>query len=287
MEATVRLSLDAVVVAIDEETPRVLTLRGSPPRLPSGPLDIRGDRTLELCARRLIGDQGGLRVGYLEQLYTFGDRDRGSVEADARVVSIGYLALVGSSVAAAAPPGSDWSDWYRHFPWEDRRAGATSAHASVTSFVTAALAERNDPALHARACVTFGLNGSAWNGEAVLERYELLYELGGAERFGEPLALDHRRIVATSIGRIRGKIRYRPIVFELLPDTFTLSDLQRTVEALAGVRLHTPNFRRLVSDTRIVERTGGRRITAGRPADMFRFRPDVLAERPDPGIAIP
>ena len=60
------------------------------------------------------------------------------------------------------------------------------------------------------------------------------------------MVADHRRILATAIARLRGKIKYRPIVFELMPPSFTLLQLQRTVEALAGVRLHKPNFRRLV-----------------------------------------
>src|SRR6202011_856553 len=103
---------------------------------------------------------------------------------------------------------------------------------------------------------------------------------------GAEMMLDHRRILATAIGRMRGKIAYRPIVVELLPPELTLSELQRTVEALAGRPLHGPNFRRLVEDTGIVEETGHRRQTPGRPAKIFRFRPEALAERPDPGIGV-
>ena len=65
---------------------------------------------------------------------------------------------------------------------------------------------------------------------------------------GTELAFDHRRIVATALGRLRGKLKYRPVVFELLPETFTLLQLQRTVEALTGMRLHKQNFRRLVEN---------------------------------------
>ena len=86
---------------------------------------------------------------------------------------------------------------------------------------------------------------------------------------------------------MRGKITYRPVVFELLPDRFTLSALQRTVEALSGVRTHTQNFRRLVERNRLVERTGETTATGGRPAELFRFRPDVLRERPRPGVSVP
>ena len=107
-----------------------------------------------------------------------------------------------------------------------------------------------------------GSHPETWTDERVLERYELLFEAGLVPEAlrdaqppaspkvrlapGQPMALDHRRILATAIGRLRGKIKYRPVIFELMPASFTLLDLQRTVEALSGVRLHKQNFRRLV-----------------------------------------
>jgi hypothetical protein len=78
------------------------------------------------------------------------------------------------------------------------------------------------------------------------------------------------------------------VVFELLPRAFTLLALQRTVEALAGGRLHKQNFRRLVEDGGLVEGTGKRvGSTGGRPAELFRFRREVLRERPAPGVGVP
>jgi hypothetical protein len=94
------------------------------------------------------------------------------------------------------------------------------------------------------------------------------------------MALDHRRILATALGRLRGKIRYRPVVFELLPATFTLLQLQRTVESLAGLRLHKQNFRRLVENGRFLEATRSlERPARGRPAKLFRFRKEVVRAR--------
>jgi hypothetical protein len=105
---------------------------------------------------------------------------------------------------------------------------------------------------------------------------------------GRPMALDHRRILATALGRLRGKLKYRPVVFELLPPSFTLLQLQRVVEALAGVRLHKQNFRRLVETGGLVEGTGRRHPpTGGRPAELFVFRREVLRERPAPGVGLP
>jgi len=78
------------------------------------------------------------------------------------------------------------------------------------------------------------------------------------------------------------------VVFELLPPAFTLFQLQRVVEALAGRRLHKQNFRRLVEKGGLVEGTGRLAgATGGRPAELFAFRRDVLRERPTPGVGLP
>ncbi|MGA2395103.1 MAG: NAD regulator [Candidatus Lustribacter sp.] len=297
-ETPARLGIDAVVVGVRDDTPHVLTFAGGgPPRLPSAAFEPARDRTLELAARRVLSDQAGLREGYLEQLYTFGDRHRDprEVRGGPRFVSVGYLALTGMEAPGGSPAGGTWCDWYSFFPWEDARAGRPEIldRTIVPLLRRWIAAARNDAARAFRARVAFGLDGAPWNNEAVLERYECLYELSAAPEggnaiatLGEPMDLDHRRIVATAIGRLRGKIKYRPVVFELIGATFTLSELQSTVEALAGMCLHAPNFRRLVAESGIVERTGAHRRTSGRPAEIYRFRPDVLAERPDPGIGI-
>ncbi len=92
---------------------------------------------------------------------------------------------------------------------------------------------------------------------------------------------DNRRILATGIARLRTKIKYRPVVFELMPPAFTLLQLQRAVEALAGVTVHKQNFRRLIEQQDLVEETGQMSSdTGGRPAKLFRFRHAVLDERP-------
>ena len=94
------------------------------------------------------------------------------------------------------------------------------------------------------------------------------------------MILDHRRILATGIARLRAKIKYHPVVFELMPDTFTLLQLQRCVEALAGRLVHKQNFRRLIEQQELVEETGETsQDTGGRPAKLFRFRRAVFAER--------
>lgn len=147
-----------------------------------------------------------------------------------------------------------------------------------------------------RADFTFGLDGGGWNEELTLQRYELLYEAGLVEEaqseprinFGRPMFADHRRILATGIARLRAKIKYRPVVFELMADAFTLLQLQRAIEALAGLTLHKQNFRRLIEQQQLVEETGDMATeTGGRPAKLFRFRQTVLDERALSGTKLP
>lgn len=307
----VAVELSAVAVAVSGDAPQVLVVRSAghtPDALPSGPLEPR-HRTLELGLRAWVEAHTGPSLGYVEQLYTFGDRGRqDSGKARARVLSIGYLALV----REARPAGSGevaWRDWYRYFPWEDWRDGKPQILQRIGSqlrrWIEAASGATERRARNARARLLFGLAGSAWNEEPVLERYELLYEIGlvpEAHRdrsrtwaapadvieAGESMSADHRRVLATAIARLRGKIKYRPVVFELMPPEFALLQLQRTVEALAGLRLHKPNFRRLVQSQGLVEETGRMTTdTGGRPARLVRFHREVLLERPAPGVKLP
>ena len=292
MPRRLALSLDAVIVAVTADQPRILTASRSPeaaPALPSGLLDGDGDGTLELGLRRWIRAQTGLAVGYVEQLYTFGDRDRQPSEEDARHLSVAYLGLVKEAQPA---PGAAWINAYDLLPWEDRRAGMPAIVSEALNPALTRWAGR-DPARKHRVHANFG-DRRAWDPIRVLERYELLYETGLVPEFerdrgrrpgdgrsqGMELAFDHRRIVATALGRLRGKLKYRPVVFELLPETFTLLQLQRTVEALAGMRLHKQNFRRLVENGQFLEPTRGvERAAKGRPAKLFRFRKEVVRTR--------
>jgi hypothetical protein len=294
------LGLSAVIVAVTGEQPRILTVGTGPCSLPSGTLDPAGDRTLERALRRWVAEETGIELGYVEQLYTLGDRRRGPVE-DERLVTVAYLALVREGPVPDRA-GARWGDWYDFFPWEDFREGPPLALGgglvpALGRWAEAAGESSGREARRERLQIHFGQGGSLWDVERVLERYELLYEAGLVPEAGGPpagllpgesMALDHRRIAAQALGRLRGKLRYRPVVFELLPPTFTLGRLQRVVEALSGVRLHGQNFRRLVARGRLVEATGGMDTsTGGRPAAVYRFRREVLRERPAPGLGLP
>ena len=322
MTAPVVIGLSAVIVAMREGEACVLTVRPHDTRtdqtstldgLPFGPFEPDDHRTFELALREFVTRQTRFDLGYVEQLYTFGDKGRDAPLADigagaARVISVGYLALAPVALDTHVPDTA-WAGWSRFFPWEDWREGRP---AMIDSVIAPALARwaADSPSRRHRTHMHFAQEGAPWNEERVLERYELLYEAQLAPEaardrarvrgdtppepaalnpaLGEPMISDHRRILATALGRLRGKLKYRPIIYELMGEEFTLSSLQRAVEAVAGVALHKQNFRRGVERTALVEGLG--RIdaeTGGRPAELFRVRKDSLAARPAVGLSLP
>ncbi len=314
------VGVNAAVVAVDKLAPLILVVRshdGPQDSLPFGPFDPVRHRTLEIGLRAWVEAQTHLDLGYVEQLYTFGDRGRHAqpFDTDPRVMSVGYLALTRRS------PESDevlqrsaaaWRPWYEFFPWEDWRGGRPEPlDQSIVPLLEEWASHRpaaDDPprpmSRRDRVQLSFGLGELPWDEERVLDRFELLYEAGLIEealrdgreaamaraelpQLGAAMLHDHRRILATAISRLRAKLKYRPVVFELMPESFTLTELQHTVEAISGRHLHKQNFRRLVEQGQLVEPTGGTSTaTGGRPAALFCFRRDVLQERPAPGLRL-
>ncbi|WP_018699263.1 NUDIX hydrolase [Amorphus coralli] len=309
-ESRVRVDLTAVVVAVRAGDPVVLTVSRSadaPVALPSGPLES-AHRTLQAGLRNWVEIETGFRLGYVEQLYTFGDPapskfEHSGPDAD-RALSIAYLALV-SPPGPALPHQGDWRSWYAFFPWEDMRAGEPAAREPLLDRLTKWAARSGvagDREVADRIRLAFAGNGAPWDEERTLERYEMLYEAGlvpeafidrgdaspaGSTVPGLAMHADHRRMLATAISRLRAKIKYRPVLFELMPPAFTLSELQRTAEALSGIVLHKQNFRRLIAQQDLVEETGEVATdTGGRPAKLMRFRREATLERPAPGVRL-
>jgi hypothetical protein len=310
----IEIGLTAAIVAMGGAEPQILTVgtEGEGTGLPSGPFEPLNHRTFEIALRTFVAEQTALNVGYIEQLYTFGDRGRHAHVGDAgpHVLSVGYLALtrMPAEQQALVKAGARFEPWYRFFPWEDWRGGRPKLlnDTILPELLPWAKEAKREPGRalgrKERVKLAFGTENSPWDEEKVLERYELLYEAGLVEEarrdgreaalarksktsLGDPMRFDQRRILATAIARLRGKLKYRPVVFELMPPAFTLTALQNTVEAIAGRHLHKQNFRRLVDATALVEPTGETvKATGGRPAALFRFRREVVEERPAAGL---
>ncbi|MEM9169887.1 MAG: NAD regulator [Pseudomonadota bacterium] len=315
--ARVAIGLNAVVAVVDDGRPKVLCRCDEDGvfSLPYGPFDPARHRTFEIGLREWVTRQTQIDLGYIEQLYTFGDEGREAPAAafqegagGERIVSVGYLALAPEPADVSAARGQ-WRDWYDFFPWEDWRAGEPTALSErvlprLAEWAARASDEAERAARARRIDLAFGADG--WEEERALDRYELMYEADlvaeavrdrgsdgparaeGAGPAGAPMASDHRRILATAVGRLRGKLKYRPVVFRVTPPEFTLLDLQRRVEALIGFSLHKQNFRRNVETGGFVERTGAsERPPSGRPAAVFRASDRVRKELAAAGLTIP
>ncbi len=308
------INLTVVVVAVTDDQPRILVVDTEMKDadalaygLPSGPFDPVSHDSLESGLRQWVERQTGLNLYYVEQLYTFGNRNRdpGEIRGGPRVVSVAYIALAREDVVNET--NAEWLDWYGFLPWEDWRSGRPAMIDSTIvpalhDWVKGASSAKIRKARKERINVTFGFQPDGeMDSVLALERFELLYEAGivaesirdrcsdeTATDLGQILNSDHRRILAAALSRLRGKLAYRPVVFELLPGEFTLLQLQRVAEALSGSKLHKQNFRRLVLNAELVESVGrSSALGRGRPAELYRFRREVLGEKLTVGLSRP
>lgn len=317
--ANVAIALNAVIAVVDRDQPKVLCVRGGKSgagglALPYGPFDPERHRTFEIGVREWVERQTSVSLGYVEQLYTFGDKGREAPSAalvggaGERVVSVGYLALAPAAADLLAEDAV-WTDWYSLFPWEDWRKGEPNVlrEQIIPGLEKWRAAAQNKSANDLRATrisVAFGLDGFGWEEERTLDRYELMYEAGlvvealrdrkssspqtDAPSMGLAMISDHRRILATAIGRLRGKLKYRPVIFKMVGPAFTLLQLQRIVEAIVGFQFHKQNFRRSIEKSGFVKATGEMSSeTGGRPAALFCTDRTGLKDRAASGLAIP
>jgi len=201
------LTVDCVVFGLDEQDLKVLLIqRDDPPfeggwALPGG--FVRIDETIHAAARRELEEETGLQIGFLEQLYTFGDLQRDPRE---RVVTVAYYALL---------------------RLEEHRVQAASDARDARWFAVTELPE---------------------------------------------LAFDHAEILGVAHERLRGKVVYQPIGFELLPKRFTLRQLQHLYETILGRPLDKRNFRKkILGMGLLVELNQWQRDVPHRAARLYRF----------------
>lgn len=315
---TISLDLTAVILRVKETEPQVMTVR-SPLSLPSGAFDPERHRTMELGLRSWVQEQTGQNLNYVEQLYTYGNWHR---KGD---VTVGYYALVPYVKSDKNLPGR-WHNLYDFFPWEDFRKGLPEIvdkviKPSLENWINEATCIEEKKERTERVRVNFN-DFKTWDKSRVLFRYEILYEVGLVEealrdwddwakdakyrlpittthiedkeyrelskKMGTSMEGDHRRILASTLARVRGKLPYRPIAFKLLPEDFTLLKIQYYYEGLIGDLLHKQNFRRYLKQGKYVEETGDTDSSGpGRPAALYRFREDVEAERVNLGLNLP
>ncbi|WP_154954319.1 NUDIX hydrolase [Neisseria flavescens] len=294
------VELVPVLIAITNGSLRVLTVAQGE-LLPNGLLaPLR--HSLQAGVRMWVAKQTSQPMGYVEQLYTFVDTSRQN-EQGLPVLYVSYLGLVREASDNILHPDAKWQDCYCYFPWEDLR-NAGRQHETIVSrlriWANSADTEEMRQKRLKRIHLCWGVVPENWSEEYVLQRYEMLYESGliaeAAEPqtnfdfalTGQPMRHDHRRVLATALSRLRAKIKYRPVIFELMPPEFTLLQLQNSVEAISGRLLHKQNFRRQIQQQNLIEPSDtGVSGSKGRPAQLYRFRDDVLPDQLISDIGLP
>lgn len=286
------VELVTVLVAVTDYTARVLTVKDGR-ELPSGALSPI-HHSLQAGVRDWVHKQTAQPMGYVEQLYTFVDTHRQNQDG-LPVLYVSYLGLVNEAQDLAAD--AIWCDWYQYFPWEDTRCTTWQAR---IEYILQALKHWADNApsrvqsnkRHQRIQIVWGTGTYTWMDDMVLLRYEMLYEAGlitesptllqgfDIGQTGIYMNKNHRRVLATALARLRAKIKYRPVIFELMPEQFTLLALQKSIETLTGCTLHKQNFRRQIFHQALIEPCSKDTVgMRGRPAQLYRFKDNVLLER--------
>ena len=294
------VELVPVLIAITNGSLRVLTVAKGE-LLPNGLLaPLR--HSLQAGVRMWVAKQTSQPMGYVEQLYTFVDTRRQN-EQGMPVLYVSYLGLVREAADSILHPDAKWQDCYGYFPWEDLRTDGRQRDAIVSRlriWANSADTEEVRQKRLKRIHLCWGVEPENWSEEYVLQRYEMLYESGliaeaaePQENFnfaltGQPMRHDHRRVLATALSRLRAKIKYRPVIFELMPPEFTLLQLQNSIEAISGRLLHKQNFRRQIQQQNLIEPSDTSVSgSKGRPAQLYRFRDDVLPEQLISDIGLP
>jgi hypothetical protein len=314
----IAVGLTAAILAVRGDEPLVAVVaerrderNGGDGALPCGLFSPRQHDSLEAALRSCVQAKTGIKLASTRQICTLGAPVTSNVAAQAANepgVAVCYLALVEPSQINDRD-GANWISWYAYLPWEDWRRGRPACLTEVIEPRLKAWAQqgvgREAAERSQRVRIALGCDGTGWDEEKALDRYELLSEAGLLEgprhgidgtgllfarplpRLRDPMLGDQLRVLASAIGELRRSVKRQPVVFELMPAAFTLFELQKTVEAILGPHLHKQNFRRLVETGGLVEPTGEFRLrTGGRPAQLYRFRRDVLLERPAPGVRI-
>ena len=232
--------------------------------LPGGFVDVTSNEDLDAAAYRELQEETGIDNVYAEQLYTWGEVER---DPRMRVISVSYLALIdGKSVGLQA--GSDAEDvaW---FTLKDRLIRETKTMTEkgfiLERYVGLELIQDGGTdTLSATIKVTFVREGHVTR----VER-EIVEQDG--------IAFDHARIIEYSLARLRNKIEYTDIVFNLMPELFTLTALQKVYETILGQELLKANFRRKV-ESMVVETNQMSQGGAFRPSKLFRFNHEGVRE---------
>ena len=206
--------------------------------LPGGFLDPLNE-TLEECAKRVLKRETNLSNIYLEQLFTFDDIKR---DPRTRVVSVSYVALVDKNRLTDISSDASWFD------------------------ITLIEEKGNDVFI----TLDNGVDTISFTIHKTLRKMSTdRYDFSVLDN--KDLAFDHAKVILAGLERIRNKVNYTDVVFNMMPKYFTLGELQQVYEVILGKKLLDPAFRRIIAHK--VEQTDKMQTGRGhRPSRLFKYK---------------
>lgn len=205
--------------------------------LPGGFIGINED--LEDAAKRILKQETNIDDIYLEQLYTYGEPNR---DPRMRIISTSYMALIDKN--RLINKISSNASWFNVLVLEDKK------HINITLD-------------NGEETIKFIIKKTLK--EKTTDRYK--YEI----EQNDSLAFDHALVIATGISRLKNKLEYTDIVFNMMPKYFTLGELQQVYEVILGKKILDPAFRRIIANK--VEKTNKMQLGGGhRPSVLFKYK---------------
>ncbi len=205
--------------------------------LPGGFVGI--DETIEQAATRILKKETNLSNIYIEQLYTFSDIDR---DPRMRVVSTSYMSLIDKNLLTNKLSSN--ASWFNMEIKEDDKQFKVILDNGEEKLLFEVKKELR---------------------EKTTDRYNYIVTKN------ESLAFDHPLVIVSGISRLKNKLEYTDIVFNMMPKYFTLGELQQVYEVILGKKLLDPAFRRMIADK--VEKTDKQKKGEGhRPSILYKYK---------------
>ena len=205
--------------------------------LPGGFIDINED--LEDAPKRILYNEANIKDIYLEQLYTYGSVNR---DPRMRVISTSYMALIDKNkLPENITNNASWFDIL--VLQDDKYINVTLDNGTET--------------------IKFKIKKTLKEHTTDRYKFEIVEN--------KDLAFDHPLVIASGIERLKNKLEYTDIVFNMMPEYFTLGELQQVYEIILGKKLLDPAFRRIIKNK--VVKTNKTIVTGGhRPSALFKYK---------------
>lgn len=250
---------------LSEKELRILLIkRGEHPflgrwALPGG--FVKMDESLDEAAIRELKEETNIDDIYMEQLYTWGDVGR---DPRTRVISTTYMSLADSSTLnIKASDDADDAKWFTVSAKTFQEQKDVTDNGYTHQRLIRLSLSNDDDELSAIIKIVKTVEG-----KVTKTRREIVESHG--------LAFDHAKIIEYGLERLRNKIEYTDIAFNLMPELFTLTELQQVYEVILGRELLKANFRRKIAGM-VIETNKYARDSGHRPSKLFRFNPNWIS----------